>query len=291
MSAPLRNLRVFCVVARKLSFKQASIELNLTPSAISHQIRDLEAWFKTPLFERKPREVALTAAGSALYLEILPHFNSIESIAQRYKEETEQPCLTVELPEFFASEMFMPKVAEFSNAHPHIDLQIETLSLDETSSDSPDIRVLLSDVDTVIDNSQKLFNMSLVAACSTDKYEEWSEMGDEVLNTQTLITHSTVPDSWQRWTALAGKAPPKPRQMISLDSQISIARAAQKGVGAALLPLPICKGWLESGSLKQLFPEALESNSAYFVATSASCKHPQEREALLQWILSSFQNS
>lgn len=291
MSAPLRNLRVFCVVARKLSFKQASVELNLTPSAISHQIRDLETWFKTPLFERKPREVALTAAGSALYQEILPHFNAIESISQRYKEDTEQPCLTIELPEFFASEMFMPKIGEFSEAHPHIDLQIETIQPDENSPNSADLRVILTDAESTERNSEKLFNLSLVAACSADHFDEWSAMGDAVLDTQTLITHSLVPDSWQRWTALAGKAPPKPRQMISLDSQISIARAAQKGVGAALLPMPICRGWIESGSLRQLFPQTLESGQSYFVTSSDQCKHPAEREALRQWIVESFQQN
>ncbi|MFT5063673.1 MAG: LysR family glycine cleavage system transcriptional activator [Gammaproteobacteria bacterium] len=291
MPAPLRNLRVFCVVARKLSFKQASAELNLTPSAISHQIRDLESWLKTPLFERKPREVALTAAGSALYQEILPHFSAIESISQRYKEDTVQPCLTIELPELFASEMFMPKIGAFSAAHPHIDLRIETIQPGESSPNSADLRVVLTDAESSESNSEKLFNMSLIAACSAENFEAWSAMGDSVLDTQTLITHSTVPDSWRRWAALAGKAPPKPRQMISLDSQISIARAAQKGVGAALIPVPICNGWLESGSLRQLFPQVLESSQAYFVTTSTQCSHPVEREALRSWIVDSFQNA
>ena len=291
MSAPLRNLRVFCVVARKLSFKQASVELNLTPSAISHQIRDLEDWFQTPLFERKPREVALTAAGSALYQEILPHFSAIEDISLRYRADTEQPCLTVELPEFFSSEMFMPKVAEFSQANPNIDLQIQTIALDENSPNSADLRVVLADADTKQANLDKLFDMRLVAACSRENYEAWAALGDAVLDSETMITHSLVPDSWQRWTALAGKAPPKPRQMITLDSQISIARAAQKGVGAALIPVPVCNGWLESGTLKQLFPQELESGQAYFLSYSEHCKHPLEREALRQWIVKTFQSS
>lgn len=289
MSAPLRNLRVFCVVARKLSFKQASIELNLTPSAISHQIRDLETWFKTPLFERKPREVSLTAAGSALYQEILPHFNAIERISLHYKEETKQPCLAIELPEFFASEMFMPKVVEFSTANPHIDLQIKTIQPDEESPSAADLRVVLTHADFSEHNSEKLFDMSLVAACSAEHYDEWSLMGDTVLNSQTLITHTTVPDSWQQWTAVAGIAPPKPKQMISLDSQISIARAAEKGVGAALIPVPVCSGWIESGTLKQLFPQVLNSGQAYFVSTAGQCKYPKERESLRQWIVASFQ--
>src|SRR3981189_1812778 len=80
---PLRNLRAFCVAARHRSFKFAADELFLPPSAVSHQMRELEAALGVRLFERKPRALKLTTAGRTLLDEVEPLLDALDrSLAQ-----------------------------------------------------------------------------------------------------------------------------------------------------------------------------------------------------------------
>ena len=76
---PTRNLRVFCVAARHRSFKLAADELYLTPSAVSHQMKELEAALGVQLFVRRSRALELSAAGATLLEEI-----DTEQFTQRY---------------------------------------------------------------------------------------------------------------------------------------------------------------------------------------------------------------
>src|ERR1700687_2541120 len=79
----LRNLRAFCVAAHHRSFKTAADELFLTPSAVSHQMKELEALMGVRLFERKTRALALTTAGHKLLDEIAPLLEMLDrSLAQ-----------------------------------------------------------------------------------------------------------------------------------------------------------------------------------------------------------------
>lgn len=80
---PTRSLRAFCVAARRRSFKFAADELFLTPSAVSHQMRELEQSLGVRLFERRTRAIELTTAGHALLEEVEPLLQALEkSLAQ-----------------------------------------------------------------------------------------------------------------------------------------------------------------------------------------------------------------
>src|SRR5579863_8099564 len=75
---PTRNLRVFCVAARHRSFKLAADELHLTPSAVSHQMKELEEALGVRLFVRRPRSLDLTTAGATLRDEIEPLLTALD---------------------------------------------------------------------------------------------------------------------------------------------------------------------------------------------------------------------
>ena len=80
---PLRNLRAFCAAARQGSFKFAADELCLTPSAVSHQMKELEAALGLRLFERKTRSLELTTAGLRLLEEVEPLLEALDSALAR----------------------------------------------------------------------------------------------------------------------------------------------------------------------------------------------------------------
>ena len=114
---------MFCVSARTLSFKTAAAQMYLTPSAVSHQVRELEDHLGVKLFERKTRALELTAEGRQLLEECEPLLISIEDSVIRVSRRRQR---RVVLPPFFASELFIPRLAGFYAAQPDIDIQMTT---------------------------------------------------------------------------------------------------------------------------------------------------------------------
>src|SRR4030081_320972 len=123
---PLRNLRAFCVAARHRSFKFAADELFLTPSAVSHQMKEMEDSLGVQLFERKTRALELTTAGHTLLEEVAPLLTALDRSLTQIARRGSRRRLRVQVPPLFASELFLPRLASFWAAHPDVDLQLET---------------------------------------------------------------------------------------------------------------------------------------------------------------------
>lgn len=288
MSVQFRGLRAFCLAARHLSFKQAADELCLTASAVSHQIRDLEERLGVKLFERRTRAIALTEDGSLLYRDVQPHLQAIEQAAARLRNRRSRCPLVVRMPEFFASELFMPRVADFSQANEHIDLRIETTGPGAMHSERADVSILLTGQSPESGCTRMLFPIRYVPACNPELYARFSRMGLGALEEATLLLHQARPRAWHQWAEAAGVQPPPPRQIIHLDSMFALARAAERGAGIALIPMPISHSWFENGSLLRLFSRDLVSADCYHVVAAKDSHHPEAAETLWRWIASRF---
>src|SRR3984893_11508398 len=106
---PLKNLRAFCAAARQGSFKLAAEELCLTPSAVSHQMKELEAALGVRLFERKTRSLELTPLGLHLLAEGEPMLEALDNALAQLARSNGRQMLRVRLPALFASELFIPR--------------------------------------------------------------------------------------------------------------------------------------------------------------------------------------
>ena len=95
---PLRNLRAFCAAARHRSFKAAADELFLTPSAVSHQMKELEEALGVRLFERKTRALELTTVGHTLLEEVEPLLEALERSLAQIARRSGRQTLRVLLP-------------------------------------------------------------------------------------------------------------------------------------------------------------------------------------------------
>src|SRR3982075_2810267 len=166
---PLRNLRAFCVAARHRIFKFAADELFLTPSAVSHQMKELEDSLGVRLFERKTRALELTTAGHTLLDEVEPLLEALDRSLAQIARRNGRHTLRVLLPPFFASELFIPRLTSFCAAHPEIDMQIDTR--DPRPSIHPptaDVSILLADSEPQGLTSCRLFSLTLTAVCSRE---------------------------------------------------------------------------------------------------------------------------
>jgi LysR family glycine cleavage system transcriptional activator len=122
---PLNALRAFEAAARHLSFSDAAGELHVTPAAISHQIKALEADLGIKLFQRLNREVRLTDAGQACLPGLRDAFDRIVEAVGRAQRQDSSGVLTVTASPALAAKWLVPRLEKFRLLHPEIDLRID----------------------------------------------------------------------------------------------------------------------------------------------------------------------
>jgi len=283
-----RGLRAFCTAARRESFKDAADELCLTASAISHQIRDLEAYLGVKLFDRGTRSIVLTAPGLAYFQAIDPLLGRIDEVTEQLRSRPERVQLRIHMPEFFASELFVPRMSQFSELHADVDLTIDSFGPGDAQQPVADVHIVLTRKTPEFSSRERLFPIRYVPACSAARHACFAARGTDVLEEATLLLHQARPHAWHQWAELAGVPPPQARQVIRLDSMFALARAAERGAGIALIPMPISHGWFDSGTLKRLFEPDLVTSDFYYVALSDATRHPATSERLMRWIADTF---
>jgi LysR family transcriptional regulator, glycine cleavage system transcriptional activator len=284
---PTRNLRVFCVAARHRSFKLAADELYLTPSAVSHQMKELEAALGVQLFVRRSRALELSAAGATLLEELEPLLTALDrTLAQVARRSGNRRTLRILLPPFFASELFVPRLTGFCAEHPEIDIQIDTR--DPRPSLHPpgaDVSILLADAEPRGVQAARLFALSLTAVCAPQHAATVARLGSEALSELPLIVHRPRPYAWASWAEQIGLQAPEPKNVIELDTMYAAVRAAERGVGIALVPSRLCEAWFRSGTLLRIFATELATADAYFLVSRRKDAGRPEIRALTQWAL------
>ncbi|WP_141285913.1 LysR family transcriptional regulator, partial [Ideonella azotifigens] len=126
MDLPLNALRAFEVSARHLSFTRAAGELNLTPTAVSQHVKNLESRFGMALFRRLPRGLALTEEGQALLPVLAESFERIGGTLATLREARPREVLALGVVATFAIGWLLPRLQGFQQAHPYIDLRLST---------------------------------------------------------------------------------------------------------------------------------------------------------------------
>jgi LysR family glycine cleavage system transcriptional activator len=286
---PLRNLRAFCVAARRRSFKSAADELFLTPSAVSHQMKELEAALGVRLFERKTRALDLTSAGHTLLDEVEPLLRALDRSLTQVARRSGRVRLRLLLPPFFASELFIPRLGSFCAAHPDIDIQMDTR--DPRPAIHPptaDVSVLLSEEAPQGLRSTRLFSVSLTAVCAQEHAAAVAHLGSDVFGQMPLIVHRARPFAWTHWAQEIGLASPEPKNIIELDTMSAVVRAAERGVGMALVPAVLCDSWFRSGALIRIFTLELATRDTYFLVSRPKDADKPGVRALTQWAAAQF---
>lgn len=285
----LRGLRTFCVAARYKSFRAAAEALYVTPSAVSHQVRALEDHLGIALFHRSSRDISLTENGQALYVEVSPLIEQIDDIVGHFRSGARRTTVRISVQPFLASEYFVPRLGAFSSAHPDIDIQVGTS--DEASEKHPtdaDLSIRLFTTPPAGFAHKALFGLRLVPAGSPAFKKAIKKRGKKVSSDFPLIVHETLAKAWPDWKEQTGMQLPEHSKVTRFDSMIAVVRAAQQGMGAALIPMPISELWIKEGSLVRLFDEELVTGSAYYLIWKPDEKERQSVRLLREWILATF---
>ena len=288
IQTPIRGLRSFCVASKCLSFKHAAAQLFLTPSAVSHQIKQLEEQLGFVLFKRGTRSIELTSSGKQFYQSIQPIIHQLESTISEFTHNQQNKTIVISLPEFFASELFIPRLSEWSEQNPTINLQLETIKSGSEPSQLADLSIVLANGKPNASIVHELFPVRYAPACNKKLYKKLKNMGISALKNTPLILHRSRPWSWHQWADNVNIDDFDPKQIIQFDSMFGVVRAAQQGMGIALVPLPISKTWFSEQLLVKLFDEELNTNDRYYLIQHENMESKTELTLFANWVKDTF---
>lgn len=286
----LRALRAFQVAGRHLSFKLAADELCITASAVSHQVKNLEAFLGMDLFLRKTRALELTGPG-------LRYFEYLDGMFARLEAETHQLCaefgrhvIRLCVPPFFASELLLPKLSEFKSLMPDADVRLMTQpSMMKEHPADADLSILLGTGDWPGLETFPLFSRHVMTACSPELKEKFGFSSFSDLDGRTRIVHENRPRAWDNWAKTLGVKPPRAGKVYRFDSMSAVVQAAAQGHGVALVSWPLSKRWFDSGELVPALDEQVETGEKFHVAYRAEEYEREEVARLIDWIVAEFQ--
>jgi LysR family glycine cleavage system transcriptional activator len=112
--------------------------------------------------------------------------------------------------------------------------------------------------------------------------------GKKIISDFPLIVHETRPKAWLDWQKASGVQLPEDGKVTRLDSMIAVVRAAERGIGAALVPVPLADLWFEQGSIVQLFDKELIADVSYYLVCEEDKADDASVALLRDWIMQRF---
>lgn len=281
---PLTALRAFEAAARHLSFKHAAAELSLTPTAISHQIRQLEDRIGVRLFVRGTRRVDLTPAGQSLFPALRDGFDAMARAVQAVRPGTRPRGLVLSTTMAFASRWLLPRLARFAAAHPDIALHLHTS--DETVDllgGAAQLAVRYGPGRYPDLNATPLLPSRFAPVCAPGLGVHTPADLARVarIGFAWLRRDAATPD-WPLWFEHAGCAP-LPRQLHFSD-EVHAIQAAIAGQGVALVNLALVSDELRSELLCQPFGPELVGHGFHLVWPERDDANP-DLAAVRAWLL------
>lgn len=285
----LRGLRTFATAARHMSFRLAAEELFITASAVSHQIKALEQEVDAPLFERNHRSIALTEAGTALYDSVAGLIDDIDRATAPFLDRRQRRVLRLSVQPYFASEQLLPKLASFTETHPHIDIHLD--SVDEQTHRHPaavdaSVRVFRAAPKGLV--ADAFYPLRQVPGCAPALIEKAGSQEALMRAPFPMIVHSDRRHDWDEWARAAGVKLPGASRLIELNSMVTVVNAACQGVGVALIPMPLSERLFAHGSLMRAHTYEHATPDRYYFVTSPSAARTKPIQELRSWILTTF---
>ncbi|ACY32825.1 transcriptional regulator, LysR family [Comamonas thiooxydans] len=276
---------MFDAAARHQSLTRAAQELHVTQAAVSQHIRNLEERLGKPLFRRLPRGLALTDEGQALWPVVAQSFERIEQSLQQVAEPRPREILTVGVVGTFAIGWLIPRLSQFQQLHPYIDLRLLTNNNRvDLAGEGLDAAVRFGDGAWHGTHAQMLLRAPLSPMCTPMLAQQLREPADLAL--QTLL-RSYRTQEWEGWFAGLDQAAPLARGAM-FDSSLTLAEAAAQGAGIALLPARMFEHMLQQGRLVRPFAHEVDTG-AYWLTYLKSRQASAALQTFRQWLMTQLQ--
>lgn len=286
---PLTALRAFDAAARHMSFAKAADELSVTPAALSFQIKSLEEHLGAPLFRRLNRAVELTEAGAALAPGTADGFQTLSAAWRAAQRLQDEETLTVTAGPAFTAKWLAPRLYEFAQSHPEIELRFSaSLRIMNFARDAIDVAIRFG---TSVDPDLHAVPLAeewvapVMTPALAEQFPTPESLVDAPLIFDDSINFLTPKRDWEAWFHAMGIdfAPTHGPRFSQADHAIDAALA---GVGVVLGRRALVVKDIAEGRLTLPFPKALMSGAKFWFLCPAGTENRPQIKAFREWMLS-----
>ncbi|WP_164658439.1 LysR substrate-binding domain-containing protein [Tropicibacter sp. Alg240-R139] len=281
----LPALRAFEAAARFGSFRAAAEAINVSPTAISHHIRGLEAQLNVQLFTREIRAVHLTDEGMRLADGLGKAFRLIEASVEAVAQNPGKTKIRMAMGPSFATRWLLPRFAAFHEQFPQVDLELVQTPL-LVSPQNVDADIFITWGDGVFPEmiADPLVNVLTAPVASPALVERLGkpDTPEDLLSFPLIHQRDTL--GWSAWFTATDVNTSDLRGPVIEDTNV-VLQAAIAGQGVVMGWVPLINSELESGSLIQLFDAVLSENRAYYLVRRTSGQQVEGIAEICNWLI------
>lgn len=278
----LRALQIFECVSRNSSIAAAATELNISPSAISHQLKKLGEQIGEKLIERSGRGMVLSASGRRLASSLTLAFSQIdESVGTCIGKEAE--TLRLAMCSTFGTGWLIKRLKTFRAQNPTLGVQLLMYGDDpvrvEAAADA--FITIMPPRDGYW--SLSLFDEELIAVSTKDFRRQDSPQDLTFITTR--LDRTSFASDWREFLPLCNIDLELSRQkIVQCSHEIFALEAAKRGIGVALIPTFLAEADLEAGSIVKWADQSMPSGRSYSFCVKSSRRHMKSLENLSRWM-------
>jgi LysR family glycine cleavage system transcriptional activator len=289
---PLKALQAFESAGRHLSFTLAAQELNVTPGAISQQIRQLEEFLEVKLFKRLNRAIVLTEQGQLLLPSIGLGFEQFREGVNLLRQRAGGGPLTITSAPSFVSKWLIPRLSRFKALHRDIDVRIDTSDrLVDFAREDIDVGIRFGDGQYPELETIFLFSFDLIPVCSPELLQQGRQLKTVSDLKNFTLLHSNYDEldpgwpDWAMWLKVVDAEDVDASHGIYFNQSDQLFQAAIDGQGVALLANVMADPEVAKGRLVQPFSARLPVKLNYHLVTSPYKARLAKVRAFREWIL------
>jgi LysR family transcriptional regulator, glycine cleavage system transcriptional activator len=286
----LNGLRAFEAAARHLSFTRAASELNVTQTAISHQIRRLEEQLGLKLFVRRNRTLALTREAESYLPAVRAAFEDLRRATQRLKRPRRDGLLTLSTLASLAAKWLLPRVVAFQEAHPGIEVRVSASThLVDFQREEIDMAVRYGRGDWPGLRAHWLMAEDIFPVCSPALLKGRHPLKrPEDLAHHTLLHATLSREDWQLWLTAAGLPTElAQRRGLTFDQSFMCIQAAIEGLGVALGRSAFVEADIAQGRLVVPFDVVLPAEAGFYIVAPEETADDPKIALFRDWLIKS----
>jgi LysR family glycine cleavage system transcriptional activator len=286
---PLHALRAFHAAARFGRVKDAAEALGLTESAISHQIKKLEAYLSVRLFERNGPQISLSEDGQRYFAALDPAFTAIRDATAALRAPEGRNRVSLTLPASLATYWLIPRLDSLEKTCPGVDLELVTTPrLVDLRREGVDLAIRYGAGSWPGVETRQLIGEQLVPVCRPG-YVQPAEARDPetVLASKRLIVQTGYPQRWTEWAAANGLAVPNLNNALRFSSMDQVLAAAEGGLGIAIGERPMLDDLLAARTLAAPFSSAVDPivpGASYWLAWPKDGQQTVAARKVARWL-------
>ncbi|MAI90760.1 transcriptional regulator GcvA [Ponticaulis sp.] len=289
---PLNALKAFEAAARHLSFTKAADELDVTPGAISQQIRLMEEYTNVPLFRRTGRQVLLTDSAQAALPLVRDAFDKLTEAGRIMRAPARKGKVMISCAPSFAAKWLAPKLDRFHSEHPEIEAWVSAdMGLTDFTTADTDLAIRYGRGVYEGLKSEKLMEETVLPVCSP----RLMEGPDAIQRPEDLARHTLLHDEsserdpscpdWSSWLTARNADNVDGKRGPRFNQSMLVIEAAASGRGIALAKKAIAAADLASGRLVAPFPDGSTLiDFAYFIVWPKGRTQSIESRTFIKWL-------